>query len=211
WTLPPKLTASTGLDALTQLLEAFVCNQPNPLTDSLCREGLRRAAGSLQKAYENGDDHDAREDMCLASLFSGMTLANAKLGAVHGLAGTIGGMFPAPHGMVCACLLPYVMDTNIRALQDRLKDSPALERYQEFARIVTGKSRSAVSKGLEWVEQLCSSLSVQPLSEYGVTEEDIPAIVEKAMKSSSMKGNPILLTEEELQKTLAKALFFLTK
>lgn len=206
WTMPPALTASTGLDALTQLLEAFVCNQTNPLTDSLCREGLNRAARSLKKAFENGDDHNAREDMSLASLFSGLALANAKLGAVHGLAATIGGKFPAPHGMVCACLLPHIMETNIRALQERSKDSPALERYQEFAKIALGKSRVTTAKGLEWVVDLCQSLDVQPLSAFGVTEQDIPAITEQAMKASSMKGNPIVLTEEELQKTLVKAL-----
>ncbi|NQU43994.1 iron-containing alcohol dehydrogenase, partial [bacterium] len=92
-----ELTASTGLDALTQLLEVFVCNQPNPLTDAVCREGLGRAARSLRRACERGDAA-AREDMALASLFGGLALANAKLGAVHGFAGPVGGMFPAPHG-----------------------------------------------------------------------------------------------------------------
>ena len=117
--MPPELTASTGLDALTQLIEAFVSNKANPLTDGVCREGLQRAGRSLRRAFEDGSDAEAREDMSLASLFSGMALANAKLGAVHGFAGPLGGMTDAPHGVICGKLLPYVMQANVRALQDR--------------------------------------------------------------------------------------------
>ena len=116
--MPPELTASTGLDALTQLIEAFVSNKANPLTDGVCREGLQRAGRSLRRAFEDGDDADAREDMSLASLFSGMALANAKLGAVHGFAGPLGGMTTAPHGVICGKLLPYVMQANVRALAE---------------------------------------------------------------------------------------------
>ena len=96
--MPPSITASTGLDALTQLMEAYVSNKANPLTDGICREGLKRAGCSLLQAYEDGSNSSAREDMALASLFSGLALANAKLGAVHGFAGPLGGMIAAPHG-----------------------------------------------------------------------------------------------------------------
>jgi len=137
--LPPALTASTGLDALTQLIEAFVSNRANPLTDGVCREGLQRAGRSLRRAFENGGDTDAREDMAVASLCSGIALANARLGAVHGFAGPLGGMTNAPHGVICGRLLPYVMHANVRALRDRAIDSPALSRFDEVARILTGK------------------------------------------------------------------------
>jgi alcohol dehydrogenase class IV len=204
--MPPPVTASTGLDALTQLMEAYVSNKANPLTDGLCREGIFRAARSLQKAYENGGDKQAREDMSLASLFGGLALANAKLGAVHGFAGPLGGMFAAAHGALCARLLPYVMETNIQALQNRAADSPALARYDEVAQILTGNARARAAEGLEWVRQLCAKLNVPSLAELGLKQQDVPAAVAKAQKSSSMKGNPVELTQEELTAILRKSL-----
>jgi len=204
--MPPPVTASTGLDALTQLMEAYVSNKANPLTDSLCREGLFRAARSLQKAYADGGDKQAREDMSLASLFGGLALANAKLGAVHGFAGPLGGMFAAAHGALCARLLPYVMETNVQALQNRAADSPALARYDEVAQILTGDARARAAEGLEWVRQLCAKLNVPSLAELGLKQQDVPAAVAKAQKSSSMKGNPVELTQEELTAILRKSL-----
>ena len=139
--LPPALTASTGLDALTQLIEPFVCLRANPMTDGLCVEGMRRAARSLRVAFTDGQNKSAREDMAVASLFGGLALANAGLGAVHGFAGPIGGMFPAPHGAVCAALLPHVMTANIRALRQRAPGSEALRRYDKVARLLTGSTQ----------------------------------------------------------------------
>jgi len=204
-TMPPAVTASTGLDAFTQLMEAFVSNKANPLTDSLCREGMRRAARSLQRAYENGSDKSAREDMSIASLFGGLALANARLGAVHGFAGPIGGMFPAPHGAVCARLLPYVMETNIRALKSRNPGSPILSRFDEVAKILTGNNSASTENGLEFVHSLCDILNVPHLSEFGLTEMDFPVIIEKSQKASSMRGNPVELTDEELAGILGRA------
>ena len=127
--LPPDVTAETGLDALTQLIEPFLCNAPTPLTDAVCRDGIPRIARSLLAAYKNGGDMKAREDMSLASLFGGMALANARLGAVHGIASPIGGMIPAPHGAICARLLPLVLETNLNALNRRQPDFQVLSRY----------------------------------------------------------------------------------
>jgi alcohol dehydrogenase class IV len=203
--VPPEVTASTGLDALTQVLEPFVSNQSNPMTDALCREGLGRAARSLRRAYQDGNDAHARQDMALVSLFGGLALANAKLGAVHGFAGPLGGLFPAPHGAICARLLPYVMDANVQALQARLPDSQALARYDEAARIFTGQPGARAADGVAWVHDLCQALAVPPLSDFGLTEEDFPRVVENARQASSMKGNPILLTDEELTEILRKA------
>ena len=138
--MPPPVTASTGLDALTQVLEPYVSHLANPLTDAFCLDGLHRAARSLRQAYHNGEDFRAREDMALVSLYGGLALANAKLGAVHGFAGPFGGMFDAPHGAVCATLLPHVMEANVHALQERQPDSEALVRYHEVAQILTGNS-----------------------------------------------------------------------
>ncbi len=204
YSLPPHLTASTGMDALTQVIEPLVCSTPNPMTDALCREGIRRAGRSLQRAYEKGDDVQAREDMALTSLFGGLALANAKLGAVHGFAGPIGGMFPAPHGAVCARLLPLVMEVNIRALCQRDPQHDALNRYDEMAHLLTGKSLALT--GVKWVQHLCEALQIPPLSTYGITREHIPLLVEKSRHSSSMKGNPIQLTGEEMTEILERAL-----
>jgi alcohol dehydrogenase class IV len=203
--MSPSTTASTGLDALTQLIEAYVSNKANPMTDGICREGLKRAGRSLRQAYENGSDSNAREDMALASLFSGLALANAKLGAVHGFAGPLGGMISAPHGVICARLLPFVCETNVLALQSREASSPALARYDEVARILTGKISAQAADGVEWIQNLCKALTVPPLAQFGLKEQDLPTVVAKSQKSSSMKGNPIPLTDDELMKILEKS------
>jgi alcohol dehydrogenase class IV len=204
--LPTALTASTGLDALTQLIEPYVCSRANPMTDALCVEGVRRAARSLRAAFDNGRDKSAREDMALASLFGGMALANAGLGAVHGLAGPIGGGFPAPHGAVCAALLPQVMETTLRALRQRQPESPALRRYEDVARLLTGREQATADDGVQWVGQLVSHLQIPRLGTYGLSHADTGEIVEKAAQASSMKANPILLTAEELAQILESAL-----
>ncbi len=204
--LPPTMTASTGLDALTQVIEPYVCARPNPITDSLCREGIQRAARSLRRAYTDGRDPDARNDMAITSLFGGLALANAGLGAVHGFAGPIGGMFPAPHGAVCAALLPHVMAANVRALQKRGAGSPVLERYDEVAHWLTGDRNAKAGHGVEWVQKLIADLSVPRLSKYGVLPGHIAELVDKASHASSMKANPIVLMPEELAEILERAL-----
>lgn len=206
YSLPPAMTAATGMDALTQVIEPFVSNAATPITDALCREGISRAARSLWRAYENGQDAAAREDMALASLFGGLALANAKLGAVHGFAAPIGGMFPAPHGAVCARLLPLVMRTNIRAIQTREPSHPALARYTEVARLVTGKADASADEGAEWVAHLCDALGIAPLSKYGMDAAHLDDVAQKSAAASSMKGNPIVLSHEELVAILAAAL-----
>jgi len=204
--LPPEITAGTGLDALTQLIEPFTSNRANPITDAFCREGIRRVARSLAGAFEHGDDAAAREDMALASLFGGLALANAGLGIVHGFAGPIGGRFSAPHSAICARLLPYAMEVNITALEKRLLKSEALRRYGEIARILTGSEDSKPGDGVDWVEELCKSLRIPSLRSYGMSSEDSPELVESAVRASSTKGNPIQLTKDEIQQILARAL-----
>jgi len=205
YSMPPDTTASTGLDALTQLMEAYVSNKANPLTDGICREGLQRAACSLKRAYEDGSDKTARENMSLASLFGGLALANAKLGAVHGFAGPLGGLFSAPHGFICGRLLPFVMDANVKSLGSRAPDSKELTRYDEVARIITGEDTAQATDGVDWVQNICKQLKVAPLSTFGISETDIPMVVEKSKNASSMKGNPIRLTDEELTEILNRA------
>ncbi len=204
--LPPSLTASTGLDALTQLIEPFVCSRANPMTDGLCIEGIRRAGRSLSVAFSDGKNKSAREDMAAASLFGGLALANAGLGAVHGFAGPIGGSFPAPHGAICAALLPHVMAVNIYALRQRSPESAALSRYDEVARLLTGNIGAAADDGVKWVRQLVGDLQIKPLGTYGIREEHVADLVAKAANASSMKANPVTLTPEELAGALRQAL-----
>ena len=204
--LPPAVTASTGMDALAQVIEPFVCNRANPMTDAFCREGMPRAAHSLRRVYEQGDDVAAREDMSLASLCGGLALANAGLGAVHGFAGPIGGAFHAPHGAVCAILLPPVMDVNVRALRERQPDNPVLKRYDEVAVMLTGNTKATASDGVAWVQELGRTLRIPPLSAYGVKPADVDGLVEKSAVASSMKPNPIKLTDGELREILTRAM-----
>jgi len=206
YNLPPAITASSGLDALTQLIEPFVSVKANPLTDAICREGMWHAARSLRRAYENGADKEARQGMSLASLFGGLALANAALGAVHGFAGPLGGMLHAPHGALCARFLPLVMGANLKALETRQPEHPALARYTEIAQILTGYKTATALDGVEWMSELISELKIPMLSAYGMSEDDFPEAVEKTVKANSFKGNPIALNEGELRGILEKAL-----
>ena len=143
--------------------------------------------------------------MALVSLLGGLALANAKLGAVHGFAGPLGGMYDIPHGIICARLLPFVMATNVAALQARRPNSPSLERYDELARMVTGDPGADARAGVAWVQALCDALHVPALGQYGIEESALPEIVEKSQRASSMKGNPVPLTDAELTHILAQA------
>ena len=205
YNLPPEVTASSGLDALTQLIEPFVSMKANPLTDALCREGIGHAARSLRRAYENGTGKEARQGMSLASLFGGLALANAALGAVHGFAGPLGGMLHAPHGALCARFLPLVMEANIKALETRQPDHPALTRYAEIARILTGNKNATAQDGVKWTGELVNDLKIPMLSAYGMSEANFPEAVEKTMKANSFKGNPIALNRAELTEILQRA------
>ncbi len=203
--LPSHLTAATGLDALTQVIEPYVSSLANPFTDSICLEAMKRAARSLPKAYADGKDLSAREDMAVVSLFGGLALANAKLGAVHGFAAAVGGRFEIPHGVVCACLLAPVMEANIQAARERGL-SVVLERYNTVARVLTGSGQATAQEGVRYIKALCADLNVQGLSRYGIQEKHFPEIVASAQKTSSIKGNPLELTGDELSQILYEAM-----
>ena len=203
--LPPQVTAATGMDALTQLIEAFVSKKSNPLTDSLCRDGIKRVARSLRTAYFRPDDAGARSDMSLGSLFSGLALANAGLGAVHGIAGPLGGLRDAPHGVICAKLLPAVVKINVQALQNREPTSAALARYQKVFRWLSGFRAPTATDGIEWLHQLVNDLQIPPLSDYGLQPGHTARLVHQAQKASSMRTNPVSLTAAELAEIVSDA------
>jgi alcohol dehydrogenase class IV len=196
--LPPPVVASSGLDAFSQLLEPLVSVRASPMVDGLCREGLAHSARSLRRAFDGDRSEPVLTDLALASLFGGLALANAGLGAVHGIAGPAGGTFDAPHGALCAALLPAVMDANLEALRARAPESPALARYREIAAIVTGRPEAETEDGVAWVRALVRDLRIPGLSHWGVGEDDVAALVAKATAASSMRGNPVMLEDEEI-------------
>ena len=209
---PPSVTAASGLDALTQCLEPFVSVQATPLTDGLAREGLRRAGTGLRAAYADGADVAARADMAICSLLGGMALANAKLGAVHGLAGVIGGTADVPHGMACAALLAPVIEANVRTLRSGEGREPGpsavavLDRYTEAARLLTGHPAASIEDGLAWIRETLTLLRVPGLATFGLGPRHAGEIAAKALVSSSMKGNPVPLSQADLEAILLQAL-----
>lgn len=202
--MPPELTATTGVDALTHLLETFVSKNANPFIDAFCREGMKRISDSLIQAYNDGKNMEARENMAMASMFGGMALANVKLGAVHGFAGPLGGMFPIPHGAVCACLLPAVMEVNIETLKIADQQNQ-LSKFDEVARILTRNDSALAADGVAWVKELVKKLRIPSLSEYKISPEIFPGLVEMAKNSSSMKGNPVELNNRQLFEILVQS------
>jgi alcohol dehydrogenase class IV len=204
--LPPEITASTGLDALTQLIEAYVSKRANALADLFCLEGIRRASQSLLRVWRNGGDHQARESMSFASLLSGLALANAGLGVVHGFAAPLGAMLHAPHSALCAAVLPHGIAINIEALRQRARDHDALRKYREIARILTGDEAAQPENGADWIAALCQQLSISRLRAHGLVHRQIPELVEKTEAANSTKGNPIPLTADELTEIAERAL-----
>jgi alcohol dehydrogenase class IV len=203
---PPQVTAASGMDALTQCLEPFVSPQASPLSDAVAREGIRRAAAGLRRAYADGSDLAARAEMAVASVAGGMALANAKLGAVHGLAGVLGGTVAVPHGVACAALLAPVIEANVAALRAAgPPDHPALARYAEAAALLTGDPTATIEDGVAWVRRTLALLAIPGLSTFRLLPEQAGGIAAQALRSSSMRGNPVALTEADLRAILARA------
>jgi alcohol dehydrogenase class IV len=203
---PAPVTAASGLDALTQCLEPFVSVRANPLTDGLAREGLRRAAAGLRAAYADGTDLAARTDMSLCSLLGGMALANAKLGAVHGLAGVIGGTADIPHGAACGALLPAVIEANVAALWSTPDGGRALQRYAEAAQLLTGDPAASIEDGLAWIRETITLLALPGLGAFGIQPRHADDIAATAAASSSMQGNPVFLPHGDLRAILLQSL-----
>jgi len=207
--VPPDVTAATGLDALTQLIEPYVSCRAQPLTDGLALMGIRLVAGALERAFHDGADTAARDDLALAALLGGICLANAGLGAVHGFAAPLGASFPVPHGVACAALLPYVMRANVAALRAGAGPDHALRRYAEIGALLAGPRPNAtedVDAGIAWVAALVRALRIPPLGAYGVTPAAVPDLVIAARQASSMRGNPIVLGDDALAAVLVAAL-----
>lgn len=198
---PPAVTAAAGMDALTQCLEPYVSRKANPVTDAWAQAGLRAAGRSIRVAFADGSDLAARTDMSLCSLMGGLALANAKLGAVHGFAGVLGGMTGAAHGALCAALLAPVCAANLDAGDDALR-----ARFADVARWLTGRYDASAHDGIAWIEQTVSLLGVPGLASLGLSASDLPEAVEKSARASSMAGNPVTLSTDALTGILRSAL-----
>ncbi|HEY8926391.1 MAG TPA: iron-containing alcohol dehydrogenase, partial [Polyangia bacterium] len=212
--LPRGVIASSGLDALSQVIEPFVSARANPLTDALAREAIRRSPAALRAAHRDGltggDDGTAavRADLAFTSVCGGLCLANAGLGAVHGFAAPAGGMLGAAHGALCAAFLPAVMTANLTALRARAPGHPALARFHEIAVLVTGAPPADVTAedGIAAIADLCRTLDIPGLARQGLAAADIAPLVAKAKVASSMRGNPVILTDSELVGIVERAL-----
>ena len=205
--LPRPVIASSGMDALSQLIEPFLSRRANPFSDALAKDGIRRSARSLQRAWLDGmGEATVREDLAVASLFGGMCLANSGLGAVHGIAAAAGARLSAPHGAVCAAVLAASMAINLRALRDRAPEHPALRRLVEVAALLTDRPQAAAEDGIDWLQELTATLSIPGLLHYGLDRAEIPDLVSGAQQASSMRANPIELSDAEVSEILTRSL-----
>lgn len=196
--LPREPLVNGGLDALVQLVEPLVSCRANPVTDALARQGLAASLRSLPRAAAEGTgDPQVRADLALASLLGGVCLANAGLGAVHGLAGVAGGMLGAPHGALCAAFLPSVLRADLAALR-RAPDPAAQARLDALGPLVTGDPQAGADRAVAALGELVAGLGVTRLADLGLAESDVPELVTGALAASSTKGNPLPLTAQEL-------------
>jgi alcohol dehydrogenase len=206
---PPDLIAANGMDALTQLLESYVSTRANPFTDALALSGLGYVRDGLLDWYAGNEKAaEGRAGMAYAALLSGITLAQVGLGSVHGLAAPLGAFFPIPHGVACGTTVAAATEINVRALQERQPDSPALARYARIGRLFSGRHmEDAAARAflVELLKEWSVRLRMQPLRAYGITEADLDRIVANS-RGSSMKTNPVVLTDGEVREVLLRCL-----
>jgi len=204
-TVPIPVRAASGLDAVTQVLEAFVSRKRNVLVDGLCRQALRLAGRSFLRTCGEPDDPEDRESMCFVSLVGGMALTNAGLGAVHGLAGPLGGMLQAPHGALCARLVGPVTAANIRELAVTGDPEGLLPRFDEMGALLYGEPDTNRHDLVHWLEDAATTTGIPPLDRWGFARGMIPETILKAGAASSMKGNPVQLAPAVLREILEQS------
>lgn len=207
--MSPAVTASCGMDALTQLVESYLSKNASPVTDGLALEGIRAAGRCLVRAFECPEDAEAREGMALASVLGGICLANAGLGAVHGFASPLGAYFPIPHGVACAALLPQVLSANLEASRGTEVEQRVWSRLAILSEALTGRAcgdgAEAVELGLKAAQDLQRRLEIPTLSDLGLTEGDLARVV-AGSRGSSMRYNPVELSDDQLEAILRQAM-----
>jgi len=206
---PHEVTASCGMDALTQLLESYLSRNASPFTDGLALQGIAAAGRGLVRAHRNPEDADARDEMALASLLGGVCLANAGLGAVHGFASPLGALLPIPHGVACAALLPQVVEANLAAAAGTRAEGRLRRRLARAAEALCGETfeteQRAVERALATLRELQRELKIPRLGELGVTEDNMAEVVQGS-RGSSMRYNPVELTDPQLAEILRAAM-----
>lgn len=198
---PRAQTLASGLDALTQVIEPFLSHRANPLTDALCRSAIPLGAMALAR-LSKGEDTQARDDMALVSLSGGLALANAGLGAVHGLAGVLGGRLGAPHGLICGRLMGPVLAANARAIAEAGAD---LSRFEAVAQWLGDAFERDATTVFEDLPTLLDSWKVPRLAQWLTSETDLEAIAREAAGASSMKANPCVLSTGALVQAMQRA------
>lgn len=200
-TVSPKVTAESGMDAITQLIESYISNRSTPLTQALCIEGLKHAIPNIERAYQDGTNIEARTAMSYAAYLSGVSLANSGLGMAHGVAAALGAICDVPHGLACATLLPIALRTNQNSSR---KEQVVLGKL--FTKNPHLSKTDAIAASIDHIQQLCDSLSIpRTLSEIGVKQSDLIAIV-SGSRGNSMNGNPRKLSDDELMQILEENL-----
>jgi len=208
--MPPEVTAATGLDALIQLIEPYVSNRAHPMIDALALPAIGRAWRALPRAHADGGDAEARADMMLAANWSGMALTHRGLGAAHAFAGPLGGAYPIAHGMACAVTMPHVMAANLHAAEHAATGEETIRRYADVA-VAMGlaarpRALDTARAGADAMLEMCRRLRVPSLRSVGVTREAIPDLVLRAKRTSSIKANPVPLDDEALAHILEQAM-----
>jgi len=195
--LPPDITAFTGMDALTQLIESYVSARAQPLPEALALDGISRAGAALERAVSDGRDLQAREQMLLASLLSGIALANSGLGAAHGIAAALGAHCGIAHGRACAMLLPGVMQLNLPACRGK---------FGRVAAALTQNPRADAERAVFFIEQLCRRINIAAKFEPDeIPQEIVPELVVNS-RGSSMSGNPVELSDQQIEDLIRKLL-----
>jgi len=193
---PMNISSRGALETFTHLMESYVCGDPNPLTDMICEEGLRRLTSAIVPACKS-NDYKARADLSFSAMLGGMAISNAKLGAAHGLASSLGGKIEAPHSIIAARLAPFVMEENIKAAEDMGRND-ILNRYRKIAKIVTQNTKADYPDSVAWLKMILERLELPNLSEFGICKTPFNKVAQDALQSSSIKGNPLPLNEDRL-------------
>ena len=202
---PQTITASSGMDAFTQLFESYLSTTANPITDSLAVEGLVRVSKSLRKAFADGANTEARTDMSLASYLSGITLANAGLGLVHGFASSIGGFFDISHGVICSSLMPACNRFTVKKLRERRTNDAALVKYANAGKIFSDATNKSddyyIDYLIDLIDNWTNTMKIPRLRDVGVLPEHFKKIVDVA----DNKNNPVALEKDEMMEVLEES------
>ncbi len=203
---PRNITASSGLDAITQLMEAYVSTNANIFSDSICEKAMQLAFQALPVVMKQPDNKQARGNMAYAAFISGIALASAGLGTVHGFASSVGGRFQIPHGIICGSLLPETTRLTIDQLSSENPEHPSLKKYEKTGRMLTSHthetSRKLVDVLIETLSEWTANFNLPKFGTFGMSEKDIDEIVEQ----TGQKNNPCKLKKEYLVKILKSRL-----